>query len=89
MGPYNTDAGFTTVFKTDGADTLTPEGEVEPAMLELGNPVGQFKEAGEIIGQLGQPVIGIPEANRASATIMVKLRSGTATATTVLVTEYN
>lgn len=82
-------SGFTTTFEAVGADTETTQGEVEPAKIELGSPIGQFKEAGEIIGQLGQPIVGIPDGELAGATVMMKLRSGTAIATTVEVTEYN
>lgn len=79
--------GFTVVFRaTQGA-----EGVIGAATLPivLGNPVGQFGMAGEIIGQLGQPIVGMPANTPTTATVMIQLRSGSATATSVTVVEYN
>lgn len=84
-----TSAGFTTVFQAAGANTIAAEGQVIPAKIELGNKPGQIAAFGEIIGQLGQPIVGNNPPGNTAATIMAQLRSGTATATTVLVTEYN
>lgn len=85
----DTAAGFTTIFQAVGGNTEAAEGTVVPAKIALGNPVGQMKEGGEIIGQLGQPIVGSNPPGLTTATTMIKLRSGTATATTVMVTEYN
>lgn len=77
--------GFTTIFEAtqgtqgiEGAATLP---------IELGNPVSSRGERGEIIGQVGQPIVGVPGGT--SATVLIKLRSGTATPTSVLISEYN
>jgi hypothetical protein len=51
--------------------------------------VGQRGSEGEIIGQLGQPIIGQPNGQLTTATTMIKLRSGSATGTTVKITELN
>jgi hypothetical protein len=82
----NTTLGFTTIFTAVGGQTEAAEGTVVPPKIELGSIIGQRMEAGEIIGQVGQPYPGgTPAAN----TTMVMLRSGTATGTSVIVTEYN
>lgn len=79
--------GFTTVFRSSqGA-----EGIIGAATLPivLGSAVGQVGYTGEVIGQLGQHIIGMPGDVIAAATTMIQLRSGSATGTSVLVTEYN
>ncbi len=80
-------SGFTTIFAAVGGNTEAAEGTVVVAKIELGNPVAQIGGLGEIIGQLGQPITGL--TTPAAATTMIQLRSGTATATTVKITEYN
>lgn len=74
----DTPNGFTTIFETAIA---VNEG------LELGSEIAQKGPWGEIIGQPGQPQIGVP--NGTAATTMIKVRSGTATATSIVVTEFN
>lgn len=54
--------------------------------IVLGNPIRQHGGGGEIIGQPGQPIVGF---GTTAATTMILVRSGTATGTTVMVTEYN
>jgi hypothetical protein len=73
--------GFTTIFRQAEDGTVVT--------IEQGSPVGQRGPWGEIIGQLGQPIIGQPNGQLTTATTMIKLRSGTATGTSVLVTELN
>jgi hypothetical protein len=82
----DTAAGFTTIFRAVGGNTETTEGQVITAQIELGSPNTNLS-FGEIIGQVGQQIVGLPSVN--PATTMIQLRSGTATATTVEVTEYN
>jgi len=81
--------GFTTVFRSTEGD----EGIIGSSSLPivLGNPVAQHEFQGETIGQLAQPIVGLPAAQQAAAssTTMIQLRSGTATGTSVVVTEYN
>jgi hypothetical protein len=78
--------GFTTVFRAaQGDNSEAPEA----ASIELGSRVGQRGSEGEIIGQLGQPIIGQPNGQLTTATTMIKLRSGSATGTTVKITELN
>jgi hypothetical protein len=79
--------GFTTIFRAGAAS----EGIIgaEDLPIVLGSPIGQHEMAGEVIGQLGQPIVGIPSANIAAATTMIQVRSATATGTSVVVTEYN
>jgi len=85
----NSNAGFTTIFEAVGGNTEAAEGQVIVAKIELGNKPGQIGAWGEVIGQLGQPIVGSNPPGLTTATIMAQLRSGTATATVVLVTEYN
>ena len=79
--------GFTTIFRASASDEGIIGAEGLP--IVLGNPVGQHEMAGEVIGQLGQPIVGIPAANIAAATTMIQVRSGTAIGTSLVVTEYN
>lgn len=82
-----TPKGFTTIFRASASDEGIIGAEGLP--IVLGNPIGQHEMAGEVIGQLGQPIVGIPTANIAAATTMIQVRSGTATGTSLVVTEYN
>lgn len=82
----DTTNGFTTIFQAVGGQTEAAEGTVVPPKIELGSPIAQIMFAGEIIGQVGQP---FPGGTPVAATTMIKLRSGTATGTSVIVTEYN
>ena len=77
--------GFTTAFRA----TQGPEGVLGAATLPivLGNPLDGGKR-GDIIGQVGQPIAGAG-GFVSTATVLIKLRSGSATATSVVVTEYN
>ena len=85
--PNDTTAnGFTTIFEAAGANIETTVDEVEPARIVLGSDIADRNWMGEIIGQPGQQIIGQPAAQ--AATVMVQLRSGTGTGTTVLVKEY-
>lgn len=77
----NSANGFTVVFRATG-----PEGSLP---IALGSAIAQRMYQGEIIGQLGQPIVGQPGGGLTTATTMIQLRSGTANATSVLVTEYN
>ena len=81
--------GFTTVFRATAADEGIIGAEGLP--IVLGNPIGQHEMAGEVIGQLAQPIVGLPAAQQAAAaaTTMIQVRSGTATGTSLVVTEYN
>ena len=81
--------GFTTVFRATAADEGIIGAEGLP--IVLGNPIGQHEMAGEVIGQLAQPIVGLPAAQQAAAaaTTMIQVRSATATGTSVVVTEYN
>jgi hypothetical protein len=81
--------GFTTLFQAVGANDETSEGQIVPAKIELGNKVGQIAAFGEVIGQLGQPIVGNNPPGLTAATTMIQLRSGTGTGTSVMVTEYN
>lgn len=74
----DTPNGFTTVFD---ASIAVSEG------LELGSEIVQKGPWGEIIGQPGQPQIGVPGGT--PATTMILVRSGTATGTSIVVTELN
>ena len=85
----NTANGFTTIFQAVGGNTEAAEGTVVVAKFELGNKVGQIGAWGEIIGQLGQPIIGNNPPGLTTATTMAQVRSGTGTGTSVMVTEYN
>jgi|ERR1700732_3993763 len=78
--------GFTTIFRA----VSSYEGIIGDAHLPivLGSPIEQVGKAGEIIGQLGQPIVGLP-GGPLPATTMIMVRSGTGTATSVEVTEYN
>lgn len=71
--------GFTTVFQTQQRPIKLPDGDDSPSRMYQG----------EIIGQLGQPLPGSNPPGLTTATTMVKVRSGSATGTTVKVTEYN
>ena len=87
----NTPNWFTTIFSEAGANTLTAQGNVVEAEIVLGGDRTQHLEMGEIIGQLAQPIVGMPATQQAAqaATTMIQLRSGTATGTSVTVIEYN
>ena len=85
----DTASGFTTIFQAVGANDETSQGEIIPAKFELGSEISQIGGLGEVIGQLGQPILGVVSAEIAAATVMVKLRSGTGTGTTVKITELN
>jgi hypothetical protein len=85
----NTLNGFATIFQAVGGNTEAAEGTVVVAKFELGNKVGQIGAWGEIIGQLGQPIIGNNPPGLTNATVMAQVRSGTGTGTSVMVTEYN
>ncbi len=71
--------GFATIFRAQQGDMP----------IRLGSPIADRMYQGEIIGQLGQPIVGANPPGLTSATTMMKIRSGTATATSVKVTEYN
>jgi len=71
--------GFTTVFRSQQEAIKLPDGADTPSRMYQG----------EIIGQLGQPIVGANPPGLTTATTMAKVRSGTATATSVKVTEYN
>jgi hypothetical protein len=58
-------------------------------VIDLGNPMAGHEYMGEVIGQLGQPIVGIPGGGLTAATTMIQLRSGTGTGTSVMITEYN
>lgn len=77
----NSVLGFTTIFRATG-----PEGSLP---IALGSAIAQRMYQGEIIGQLGQPIVGNNPPGLTAATTMIQLRSGTAAVTSVLVTEYN
>jgi len=87
----NTANGFTTIFTEAGANDVTAQGNITEAEIVLGGDRTQHLEMGEIIGQLAQPIVGMPAAQQAAqaATTMIQLRSGTATGTSVMVIEYN
>ena len=74
-----TAAGFTTVFRAQQEAIKLPDGADTPSRMYQG----------EIIGQLGQPIVGNNPPGLTNATVMVQIRSGTDTETTVKVTEYN
>lgn len=78
--------GFTTVFEKLGANNTATQGEISPAKIELGNPVGQRGAFGELLGNGPGQVVGI---GATPATRLIDLRSGTATATSVVIAEYN
>lgn len=71
--------GFTTVFQTQQEPIKLPDGADTPSRMYQG----------EIIGQLGQPIVGNNPPGLTAATTMVQVRSGSATGTSVKVTEYN
>jgi len=71
--------GFTTIFQTQQESIKLPDGADTPSRMYQG----------EIIGQLGQPIVGNDPPGLTTATTMVMVRSGTGTGTTVKVTEYN
>ena len=71
--------GFTTIFRAQQEPIKLPDGADTPSRMYQG----------EIIGQLGQPIVGNNPPGLTTATTMVKVRSGSATATSVKVTEYN
>ena len=81
--------GFTTVFQADNS----AEGIIGATGLPIviGNPMAGHEALGEIVGQVAQQIVGLPAAQQAAAqaTTIIKLRSGTATATSVVVTEFN
>src|SRR5271157_1120169 len=79
--------GFSTTFRITEGD----EGIIGSASLPivLGNPIAGHAEKGEIVGQVGQYIVGMPGGQPLPATTLIKLRSGTATGTSVVVTEYN
>jgi hypothetical protein len=83
----NTPNGFTTVFRAVGGNTEAAEGQVEVAKIMLGNPIAQHAEGGEIIGNGPNVIVGM--IGGTPATQLANVRSGTATATSVMVTEYN
>ncbi len=87
----DTPQGFTTIFMQAGANDLTSQGSVGLAQIVLGGDRTQHEPMGEIIGQLAQPIVGMPAAQQAAAaaTTMIQLRSGTATGTSVQIVEYN
>jgi hypothetical protein len=87
----DTPNGFTTIFMQAGANDLTSQGSVGLAQIVLGSDRTQHEPMGEIIGQLAQPIVGLPAAQQAAAaaTTMIQLRSGTATGTSVQIVEYN
>jgi hypothetical protein len=76
--------GFTTIFQTDNS----AEGIIGATGLPivLGNPMAGHEALGEIIGQVGQPIVG---AGTQAATQLINVRSGTSTATSIVVVEYN
>jgi hypothetical protein len=77
--------GFVTVFRaTQGAEGIQGAATLP---IEIGNPVAGFGMHGEIVGQAGQPIIGLPGGT--AATTLIKLRSGSATGTSVSIVEYN
>lgn len=83
----DTPNGFTTVFRaTQGEEGIIGAGTLP---IVLGSAIGQSGKSGEIIGQLGQHIIGMPGDVIAPATTMIQLRSGSATATSVVISEYN
>jgi hypothetical protein len=81
----DTPNGFTTVFRA----VASFEGIIGDAHLPivLGSPLGTDGKDGVIIGQLGQPLLGI--VGTLPATTMIQVRSASATATSLVVTEYN
>lgn len=81
-----TAAGFTTVFQEAGANDTTSQGEVKAAQIELGSPNSAVGPWGELIGNGPNVICGIGPT---PATHLIDLRSGTATGTTVEITEYN
>ena len=87
----NTANGFTTIFQEVGANTQAAQGNVEVAEIIIGSDRTKHEPMGEIIGQLPQPIVGLPAAQQAAmaATTMVQLRSGTATGTSVRIIEFN
>jgi hypothetical protein len=81
----DTTSGFTTIFRAVGANTETTEGQVIPARIELGSPNTNLTQ-GELLGNGPNTIAGI---GATPATPLINLRSGTTTATTVVITEYN
>ena len=82
----NTTNGFTTIFEALGANTDTTVADVQPARIVLEGVPNRFGQP-QIIGQVGQQVIGVTGLN--AATTMIELRSGTGTGTSVVVRELN
>jgi len=78
--------GFTTEFQAVGGNTIAAEGAVIPAKIVLEGIPARFGQR-QIIGQVGQQIIGASALT--AATTMIQLRSGTATGTSVIVTELN
>lgn len=74
--------GFTETFEAIGST-----GDQWPVKIELGNPVGQIGPWGEVLGNGPGPLQGI--VGGSVATTLIKIRSGTATATSIMVTECN
>jgi len=82
----DTDAGFTTVFQAAGGNDTTAQGDVNAAEITLGSPNTAFGPWGELLGNGPNVIVGIGET---PATHLIDLRSGTATGTTVEITEFN
>ena len=77
--------GFTTVFRA-----VQGAGAPQGLPIQLGSTIEQRGPYGEIIGQPPQPIVGLPGVNNLTTQIpMIKLRSGTATGTSVVITELN
>ena len=83
--------GFTTVFRaTSGESATTGTSDIvgsQSLPIVLGNPIRQHAEGGEIIGNGPNVVVGI--IGGTPATTLIQLRATGATATSVMVTEYN
>jgi len=76
--------GFTTVFRAvAGNGDIIGCGNLP---IVIGNPMAGHEALGELVGQVGQPIIGV---GTQAATTIIKLRSGSATATSVVITEFN
>lgn len=82
----DTEAGFTTIFQEAGANDTTSQGDVNAAEITLGSPNTAFGPWGELLGNGPNVIVGIGPT---PATHLMDLRSGTATGTTVEITEYN
>lgn len=82
----NTAAGFTQKLSAIGANDETSQGEIVPAEFDLGDDFGDHGPLGSMIGHGPQTLgMGLPPT---AATTLCKVRSGTATATSILVTQY-